>query len=197
MLAGEMPFRSNSVQGWITCHLYDQPKPMSEDIPNSITELIMQCLEKDREQRPKSAIELKDRLIEIERQIQRQEKEQENQFIENIKLELKNNLILLEDYRKMLKSKAVEIQELTAKNKELKEEVTRLNNLLDRESDNFDEEKIKYAASAIGYELIGNLNDKAVIVPSEIVDSSKSPSWDSSKSPSWFDDLKDALERIY
>lgn len=174
MLEGVMPFQSNSYQGWITCHLYEPPKPMGEDIPNPIAEMIIQSLEKDRERRPKSAIELKNRLIEIERKIQKQEKEQENQLIEKTKAELKNSLGLIESYKWHLESNRLEIKELTKKNLELQREIAGLNKKSDAGNGDSNEEIINRVINTIGCGLIGDLSDKAVITSFEFTDESVS-----------------------
>jgi serine/threonine protein phosphatase PrpC len=132
MLSGTMPFQSNSPQGWFVCHTYDQPKPMANDVPEQIAGLIMQSLEKKREQRPKSAVDLKNRLIKIKEQIQKQEKEKEDQLIADIKNKLKSNLALIENYKIVFAAKDQRINELTDENIKLQEEITRLNRLSEK-----------------------------------------------------------------
>lgn len=132
MLEGAMPFRSNSPQGWVTCHLYDTPKPFSVDIPKQIVEIIMQSLQKDREKRPKSAIELRNRLIEIEEQIEEREKHQEKQLIENLKNQLRISFGIVEDYKKKLELNILENESLRTANIKLTKEKNDLFNLMSK-----------------------------------------------------------------
>ncbi|MFN0278532.1 MAG: protein kinase domain-containing protein [Pyrinomonadaceae bacterium] len=90
MLSGSMPFRGNGLQGWASCHLYEKPRPMSEDVPAPLAKLIMQALDKNRDNRPKSALVLKDKLVELQIQIQNEEQAAANLTISSLTKENAN-----------------------------------------------------------------------------------------------------------
>lgn len=63
MLAGGMPFEADTSMEWILAHVQTPPKPLLEarpdlQIPPPLAEVVMCCLEKDRERRPASAAAL-------------------------------------------------------------------------------------------------------------------------------------------
>jgi serine/threonine protein kinase len=63
MLTGDLPFHSDSPMGWMMVRLQEVPKPIRSvrpglAIPAPLAELVMRCLEKDRDRRPASAEEL-------------------------------------------------------------------------------------------------------------------------------------------
>ena len=67
MLAGGLPFKADTGMEWILAHLQTPPKPLWEAcpdvrIPPPVGELVMRCLEKDRELRPASAAVLIEHL---------------------------------------------------------------------------------------------------------------------------------------
>lgn len=65
LLCGEKPFTGKSAQALVAAHLRDKPTPLLErrsDLPPTLAELVMQCLEKDPERRPQNASELVDAL---------------------------------------------------------------------------------------------------------------------------------------
>jgi serine/threonine-protein kinase len=65
MLAGQHPFRGESVAGWITSILRDEPPPVSSldaRLPDALAELVLACLSKDPAARPASAREVRERL---------------------------------------------------------------------------------------------------------------------------------------
>ena len=65
MLTGQVPFKSKTPQALLAAQLTVRPDPLvrrREDVPIALAELVMQCLEKEREKRPQSAQELAERL---------------------------------------------------------------------------------------------------------------------------------------
>jgi eukaryotic-like serine/threonine-protein kinase len=62
-LTGSHPFGKRSMQGYVSAHMVERPVPLSERnaaVSHAIATLIMRCLEKDRELRPSSALEIVD-----------------------------------------------------------------------------------------------------------------------------------------
>jgi serine/threonine-protein kinase len=65
LLCGEKPFKGKSAQELVAAHLRDSPTPLlaqRPDLPPTLAELVMQCLEKDPARRPQNASELVDAL---------------------------------------------------------------------------------------------------------------------------------------
>ncbi len=65
MLAGRRPFSAATAQGLVVAHLTETPPHLSQvnpDLPPPLVNLVMSCLEKDREKRPPSAQALVDAL---------------------------------------------------------------------------------------------------------------------------------------
>jgi eukaryotic-like serine/threonine-protein kinase len=68
MLAGTMPFRGGTPMQWIMAHTTAVPTPLpsrAPAVPGALSDLIAQCMSKDRLDRPASANEVLDRLEEI------------------------------------------------------------------------------------------------------------------------------------
>jgi len=64
-LTGAHPFGKRSMQGYVSAHMVERPVPLSErnpDVSHTVATLIMRCLEKDPEQRPRSALEIVDAI---------------------------------------------------------------------------------------------------------------------------------------
>lgn len=60
MLTGELPFRTTSTMEMLVAHLHEPPRPIRDirpdlEIPRSVADIVMQCLEKTREARPQTA----------------------------------------------------------------------------------------------------------------------------------------------
>ena len=74
MITGEMPVlpENNSFGAWYQAHRYSLPEPFREDlnIPNSLKELIFQCLAKKREERPQKVDQILKSLNAIEGEIE-------------------------------------------------------------------------------------------------------------------------------
>jgi serine/threonine protein kinase len=69
MLTSELPFQADSAAGWMLVRLQEPPRPIRSArpdlaIPEALANLVMRCLEKDRDLRPANAREL---IREIER----------------------------------------------------------------------------------------------------------------------------------
>jgi eukaryotic-like serine/threonine-protein kinase len=65
MLAGGPPFASLTPQALLAAHLAERPRPLGDvrpGLPPLLVQLVMRCLEKDREKRPQSAREIVDAL---------------------------------------------------------------------------------------------------------------------------------------
>jgi serine/threonine protein kinase len=62
MLAGSLPFQSETFEGWMRCHLDETAPPLPPDLPREISDVVMKSLDKDREVRPESANALKTEL---------------------------------------------------------------------------------------------------------------------------------------
>jgi serine/threonine-protein kinase len=61
LLSGKPPFEAQTSGRLLAAHLSERPKAIEErrdDCPNSLARLVMQCLEKDPEQRPQSASDI-------------------------------------------------------------------------------------------------------------------------------------------
>ena len=76
MLTQKLPFHTDSAVGWLMAHVQVAPAPIREvrpdlAIPDALIDLVMQCLEKDRESRPSSAQELIRRIEHVEEEIRR------------------------------------------------------------------------------------------------------------------------------
>jgi serine/threonine-protein kinase len=58
MLCGHTPFHALTVEGYISKHLNERPRPFSPDlqIPFQLERFVLRCLAKDRNRRPKNAI---------------------------------------------------------------------------------------------------------------------------------------------
>lgn len=73
MLTGEMPVlpENNSFGAWYQAHRYYFPEPIREDlrIPESLQNLIMQCLAKERDKRPQTMEDVLEGFTEIEKEI--------------------------------------------------------------------------------------------------------------------------------
>lgn len=95
----------------------------------------MQCLKKDREQRPQSAIELRDRLVEIQSQLENVEKRQKQVYIEGLKAQQKIDLETIRNYEKELKSKNFEIEKLVESNLQLNKDKDLLSKLWKKRND--------------------------------------------------------------
>jgi len=67
LLTGRYVFQARTAPEMMALHLREPPEPPSElspaPVPDGLEELILMCLEKDRDQRPQSASELADRLL--------------------------------------------------------------------------------------------------------------------------------------
>lgn len=70
LLSGQLVFQADGAVGLIMHHLRTSPSPPSTrcdaPIPEALEQIVMQCLEKDPANRPRSAEELRQRLSEIE-----------------------------------------------------------------------------------------------------------------------------------
>jgi len=65
MLTGQVPFRSKTPQALLAAQLTATPPPIAArraDVPVALANLVMQCLEKERDERPQSARELAELL---------------------------------------------------------------------------------------------------------------------------------------
>ncbi len=73
MITGEMPVlpENNSFGAWYQAHRYASPEPFPKEvrIPNSLKDLVLQCLAKNRDQRPQGIDELLQKFTEIEREV--------------------------------------------------------------------------------------------------------------------------------
>ena len=61
MLAGRPPFQAKTLDGLMTAHLKELPRPIAmlrRDCPAPLASIIMRCLEKNRNARPESALEI-------------------------------------------------------------------------------------------------------------------------------------------
>jgi serine/threonine protein kinase len=70
MLTGTPPFKGSTETSLLMPQLWAPPKPLQEvrlDVPKSISELILQCLEKDRNLRPSTAEAIIRRIEEVQR----------------------------------------------------------------------------------------------------------------------------------
>lgn len=68
MLTGQLPFRANTVDGWMRAHLTQQPpRPSSRNgnISPILDNLVLDCLQKDPERRPQSFSAISAALAEI------------------------------------------------------------------------------------------------------------------------------------
>lgn len=60
MLTGDLPFQASSAAHWMMAHIQETPKPIRVAhaglaIPDALNELVMRCLEKNRDKRPADA----------------------------------------------------------------------------------------------------------------------------------------------
>src|SRR5688500_15549472 len=65
MLTGEVPFKNKTPQALLAAQLTATPPPMTasrNDVPLALAQLVMQCLEKERDKRPQTARELAELL---------------------------------------------------------------------------------------------------------------------------------------
>ncbi|GII95854.1 serine/threonine-protein kinase [Sinosporangium siamense] len=62
-LAGRAPFTSDNQVALALQHINNAPPPLPADVPREVAELVMACLAKDPERRPRSARELSDRAL--------------------------------------------------------------------------------------------------------------------------------------
>jgi serine/threonine protein kinase/WD40 repeat protein len=70
LCTGRLPFKGGDMLATLAAIALDQPSPPRElnpEIPAALSALVMQLLAKDRDQRPKSAQEVIDRLLKVER----------------------------------------------------------------------------------------------------------------------------------
>lgn len=80
MMTGEMPFHGARAMDVVRSILNEAPReirPAPEGVPQQARDLVMQCLEKDREKRPPSFTEIRNRLKEQARQIEETTRSQE------------------------------------------------------------------------------------------------------------------------
>jgi serine/threonine protein kinase len=57
LLTGQLPFRSNTIEGWMRAHITQQPPAPStlrNDIAPTLSKLVLACLQKEPERRPQS-----------------------------------------------------------------------------------------------------------------------------------------------
>jgi len=73
MITGEMPIlpENNSFGAWYQAHRYTSPEPFPKELnlPNSLKDLILKCLAKNREKRPQGIDELLQKFKEIQQEI--------------------------------------------------------------------------------------------------------------------------------
>jgi serine/threonine protein kinase len=70
LFTGELPFKGSTVIAVLTSLVLDRPRPVAElkpDLPPELVEVLMQLLDKDPRQRPRSAQEVVERLQAVER----------------------------------------------------------------------------------------------------------------------------------
>jgi serine/threonine-protein kinase len=80
MLTRELPFKATHASDWMMAHIQGTPTPIrvayaNLGIPDVLTDLVMQCLKKNRELRPPSARQLIRDLELVEKEIDRIEKD--------------------------------------------------------------------------------------------------------------------------
>jgi serine/threonine-protein kinase len=78
MLTNELPFEADSALGVVTKHLSEKPKPPRQHhpaVPPSLEALCLQLLEKDRNRRPQTALDVTAELNRIERELEAQARE--------------------------------------------------------------------------------------------------------------------------
>jgi eukaryotic-like serine/threonine-protein kinase len=80
MLTQQLPYKADSAVGWMMAHIQVAPAPIpiarpDLAIPDTLIDLVMQCLEKDRELRPPNAQDLIRRLERVEEKIRQPAKE--------------------------------------------------------------------------------------------------------------------------
>jgi hypothetical protein len=63
VLVGRLPFDATTVQAMLRQHAYDRPRPLPEQVPAPVSELLFRLLEKEPERRPQSAVETRDILL--------------------------------------------------------------------------------------------------------------------------------------
>jgi hypothetical protein len=76
MLTRELPFQADSAAGWMLARVQEPPRPIRSArpdlaIPDALANLVMRCLEKDRELRPANARELIREIARAEEEIRR------------------------------------------------------------------------------------------------------------------------------
>jgi len=79
MLTGELPFKATHASDWMMAHIQGAPTPIrvayaNLDIPDVLTGLVMQCLNKNRELRPASAHQMIRDLEHVEKEMDRIDK---------------------------------------------------------------------------------------------------------------------------
>jgi serine/threonine-protein kinase len=79
MLTGALPFQATTAADWMTAHIQGIPTPIRVAhadlaIPDVLTNLVMQCLKKDRQSRPASAREFIREIERVENELERAEK---------------------------------------------------------------------------------------------------------------------------
>jgi serine/threonine protein kinase len=65
VIAGRLPFDATTVQAMLRQHAYDRPKPLPENVPPLVGELLFQLLEKEPDRRPQSAVAVHELLLEL------------------------------------------------------------------------------------------------------------------------------------
>jgi serine/threonine protein kinase/predicted RNA-binding protein with RPS1 domain len=144
LLTGSLPFRSDSVQGWMRCHLLDTPPELPDPVPTEIRRLIARSLEKDREKRPDSAMAFGNELekFQFDQKLQLVEKQklEEQIKIQQIIRKEKDFLELqlreqFEEDGKQFTTRIEEMQQLFAEERETHlsdlETMSRLNSFYD------------------------------------------------------------------
>jgi len=76
MLTRELPFQADSAAGWMLARVQEPPRPIRSArpdlaIPDALANLVMRCLEKDRDLRPANARELIREIAQAEEEIRR------------------------------------------------------------------------------------------------------------------------------
>src|SRR5208283_1286345 len=76
MLTGELPFKATHASDWMMAHIQGAPTPIrvahaNLGIPDVLTDLVMQCLKKNRELRPASARQFIREIEHVETEIDR------------------------------------------------------------------------------------------------------------------------------
>ena len=80
MITGHLPFNAVTAADWMMAHIQGVPTPIRVAyadlaIPDVLIDLVIQCLKKNREQRPASARQLVRDLENVEKEIERLEAE--------------------------------------------------------------------------------------------------------------------------